>query len=160
MTISENGINFIKQMEGFRCKAYKAVPTEACYTIGYGHCSADVQPFDRITVEQADKLLIDDVTPLAAKIFSLNGALNQNQLDALVSLAYNIGINAFLQSTCARYVRELHTGVTAIAVARQICRWVYAGDKALYGLKYRRCLEANLFLDRQQFQVVDGIIVE
>ena len=37
MKISKNGINLIKRFEGLRLKAYKCVPTEEMYTIGYGH---------------------------------------------------------------------------------------------------------------------------
>lgn len=42
MTTSKNGIDLIKQFEGCRLKAYKALPSEQYYTIGYGHYGADV----------------------------------------------------------------------------------------------------------------------
>ena len=43
MKTSQNGINLIKQFEGVRLEAYKAVPTEEHYTIGYGHYGPDVK---------------------------------------------------------------------------------------------------------------------
>ena len=48
MKISDNGIALIKKYEGCRLHAYKPVPTEKYYTIGYGHYGADVKEGDII----------------------------------------------------------------------------------------------------------------
>ena len=42
MVTSNRGIEFIKAFESCRLTAYKALPQELYYTIGYGHCGPDV----------------------------------------------------------------------------------------------------------------------
>jgi lysozyme len=68
--------------------------------------------------------------------------LNQNQFDALVSLAYNIGTGAFSKSTL---VKKLNTGDIRGA-ADQFDVWVNAGGKRMQGLVNRRTKEKTLFL--------------
>ncbi|MNN58264.1 Lysozyme RrrD [compost metagenome] len=69
-------------------------------------------------------------------------ALNQNQFDALVSLAYNIGASAFSQSTL---VKKLNANDIRGA-ADQFDVWVNAGGKRMQGLVNRRSKEKQLFL--------------
>ena len=54
METSERGLGLIKQFEGCRLTAYKAVPTERYWTIGYGHYGADVKQGQIITQAQAE----------------------------------------------------------------------------------------------------------
>ena len=68
--------------------------------------------------------------------------LNQNQFDALVSLAYNIGSTAFKNSTL---VKRLNEG-NYKAAANQFNVWVNAGGKRMQGLVNRRAAERTLFL--------------
>jgi lysozyme len=68
--------------------------------------------------------------------------LNQNQFDALVSLAYNIGTNAFSKSTL---VKKLNANDIRGA-ADQFDVWVNAGGKRMQGLVNRRAKEKALFL--------------
>ena len=49
MKTSQKGIEFIKSFETLQTQAYKAVPTEQYYTIGYGHYGPDVIPGTTIT---------------------------------------------------------------------------------------------------------------
>lgn len=53
--------NTLRQEEGFRPDAYKPVPTEKYFTIGYGHYGPDVNPNMRITKDVAESLLDKDV---------------------------------------------------------------------------------------------------
>ena len=64
MTASRLGLRLIKDFEGLRLAAYKPVPTEKYYTIGWGHCSPDIRQGQVITHEQADDYLMEDVAPL------------------------------------------------------------------------------------------------
>ena len=64
MRTSTDGINLIKQFEGVRLTAYKAIPEEPYYTIGYGHYGADVYQGMTITQTQADAYLKTDLMPL------------------------------------------------------------------------------------------------
>ena len=93
MKTSEAGINFICGKEGLRLKAYKAVPTEKYYTIGYGHYSSDVKPNDTITKEKAVELLKKDLARFEANVNYYNQFYHwtQNEFDAMVSFAFNLG---------------------------------------------------------------------
>ena len=51
---SDCGVELIKELEGFRSTAYKALPSEAYYTIGFGHYGADVYDGMKITREMED----------------------------------------------------------------------------------------------------------
>lgn len=92
MNISANGLNLIKQFEGFsgtvnRCPA--GVPT-----IGYGHTGKHVD--DGIVTEQyATEILAEDCADAEQAIAKyVKVPLTQNQFDALVSLVFNIGTGA------------------------------------------------------------------
>ena len=50
MRVSKESIKKIKEFEGVRLRAYKAVPTEKYYTIGYGHYSKDINANTTITI--------------------------------------------------------------------------------------------------------------
>ena len=93
MKTSTAGINLIKQFEGCRLTAYKPVPTEKYWTIGYGHYGQDVAPNMTITPAQAEIMLgIDLVKYEQAVDHYAIFPLSQTQFDALVSFAYNCGV--------------------------------------------------------------------
>ncbi|MEQ1307615.1 lysozyme, partial [Acinetobacter bereziniae] len=72
-----------------------------------------------------------------------NGSItSQNQFDALVSLAYNIGINAFQNSTLLKRLNALEY----LGAAQQFDVWIKAGGKTVQGLVNRRAVEKALFL--------------
>ncbi|WP_143767420.1 lysozyme, partial [Paenibacillus odorifer] len=56
--ISQVGISLIKSFEGCRLTAYKPVPTETYWTIGWGHYGPDVKAGMTITQAQADSMLL------------------------------------------------------------------------------------------------------
>ena len=68
--------------------------------------------------------------------------LNQNQFDALVSFAYNVGVGALKQSTT---LRKLNAGDYAGA-ADALTMWTKCNGKVLAGLVRRRKEERALFL--------------
>ncbi len=70
--------------------------------------------------------------------------LSQNQFDALVSLAYNIGTNAFKTSTLVKYLNALDYK----AAAYEFPKWNRRGGKVLKGLVRRREAERALFLKK------------
>lgn len=135
MRISNKGIELIKQFEGCRLKAYKdpaGVPT-----IAYGHI-AGVKMGDTITQEQADELLKDDLVIYEAKVAKYDDKYhwNQNQFDALVSFAYNIGSIDQLTSNGRRSIKT---------ISDKILEYNKAGGKKLEGLVRRRKAEKALF---------------
>ena len=70
-------------------------------------------------------------------------ALNQNQFDALVSFAYNVGIANLKASTLLRLVNQ---DPDQKPIADEFKRWVYAAGHRLKGLVHRRSREAQLYL--------------
>ena len=141
MRISEQGIALIKESEGFSATCYRCPAGK--WTIGYGHV---VRPDDaiknKLSAAQAEILLQQDVAETEQAVNRLvTIELNQNQFDALVVFAYNIGIGAFGHSTL---LRLLNNG-NMTAVSGEFLRWVYAGGKKLDGLVRRRQAEAALF---------------
>lgn len=93
------------QWEGCRLKAYRC--PAGVLTIGYGHTGPDVKPGLEITAPQAVALFNADVDKFARSVeASLAGvSLKQKQFDAVVSLAYNIGLGALKKSTLYRKVK-------------------------------------------------------
>lgn len=93
------------QWEGCRLKAYRC--PAGVLTIGYGHTGPDVKPGMEITAPQAVALFNADVDKFARSVeASLAGvSLKQKQFDAVVSLAYNIGLGGLKKSTLYRKVK-------------------------------------------------------
>ena len=137
MKISQNGISLIKQFEGCRLMAYKPVPTEQYWTIGYGHYGPDVAPNSIITQGQADAYLLLDLQKFEKAVNDTKLVLNQNQFDALVSFAYNCG---------AGNLRKLVMGRTLLQIADAMLLYNKGGGKVLSGLTRRREAERILFL--------------
>lgn len=138
MEISQTGIDLIKSFEGFKSKAYKAVSTEKYYTIGYGHYGADVKANQVITETEAEKLLKTDLATAVKHVntFQSKYNFNQNQFDALVSFAYNVGSITQLTAKGTRTISQISSKITA---------YNKSGGKVLPGLTKRRAKEKQLF---------------
>lgn len=139
MKISENGLNLIISFEGFCPNATKAVKTERYYTIGYGHYGKDVEENQSITKEQALKLLKKDIKRFETKVMKYNDCYNftQNEFDALVSFAYNVGNIDQLTAKGIRTKKE---------IADAMLLYIKSGGNVLNGLRKRRNEERELFL--------------
>lgn len=138
MTTSKNGIDLIKQFEGCRLKAYKALPSEQYYTIGYGHYGADVTAGMTISQADADEFLKRDLVKFEKYVEKTGLKLDQNQFDALVSFTYNCGPGNLL---------KLVAGRTILQIGDAILKYNKAGGKVLKGLTRRREAERALFLE-------------
>ena len=141
MKISKAGIDFIIGFEGFSAKACKCVSTEKYYTIGYGHYGSDVKKDDTITKEEARKLLESDLLSFEKKVSKYDSKydFNQNEFDALVSFAYNVG-----------NIDQLTANGTRSRDKISECMLLYnkSGGKVLNGLTKRRKAERELFLTK------------
>lgn len=139
MKISENGLNLIISFEGFCPKATKAVKTEKYYTIGYGHYGKDVDEKQTITKEEALTLLKKDIKRFETKVMKYNDCYNftQNEFDALVSFAYNVGNIDQLTAKGTRTKKE---------IADAMLLYIKSGGNVLNGLRKRRNKERELFL--------------
>ena len=141
MKISKAGIDFIIGFEGFSAKACKCVSTEKYYTIGYGHYGADVKKDDTITREEARKLLEADLLSFEKKVSKYDSKydFNQNEFDALVSFAYNVGN---IEQLTAKGTRNRDK------IAECMLLYNKSGGRVLNGLTKRRKAEHDLFLNK------------
>lgn len=144
-SISAAGISLIISFEGVRLTAYKAVPTETYYTIGYGHYGPDVARGMTITQAQAEALLKNDLKKFEAKVNKYNEIYDwtQNEFDALTSFAYNVGSIDQLTNNGKRTKMEISQHITA---------YNKSGGVTLKGLSKRRTAEKALF-DKDGLQV-------
>lgn len=151
MKISENGLNLIKSFEGCRLTAYK--DSVGVWTIGYGTTNADrsitgtaIVSGLKINHATADEWLKKSVdVKYGPKVEKYNDIYiwNQNEYDALVSFAYNIGS---IDQLTANGTRKRST------IAKKILQYNKAGGKVLTGLTRRRESERTLFLTPVQEQ--------
>lgn len=148
LSTSPEGLVLIRQFEGCVLRAYKC--PAGVWTIGIGH-TAGVTPNDKISQNQAEEFLKQDIIPIERRLNATFPGLKQNQFDALVSFIFNIGWGTFLSSTLYERIKA---GANDILVCEQMLRWVYADKKVLLGLMKRRVAEANLWMGRQAYQVV------
>ena len=137
MKTSQRGVDLIKSFEGCRLTAYKPVPTEKYWTIGYGHYGPDVIPGVKITQLQAEQYLKKDLEKFESAVTKTGLDLNQNEFDALVSFAYNCG---------AGNLNKLVSGRTKEQIAEKMLSYNKGGGKVLAGLTRRRNSERALFL--------------
>ena len=143
-TVSTAGINLICSFEGLRLNAYD--DGVGVWTIGYGTTiypnGIKVKRGDTCTTEQAKAYMAHDLKKFESAVnTAVVVPINQNQFDALVSLAYNIGIKAFKNSTL---LKKLNVGDIRGAAA-QFDVWNKAGGKVMQGLVNRRAVERKLF---------------
>jgi lysozyme len=142
--VSDTCINLIKSFEGFSSKPYK--DPVGRITIGYGttyDCFGKKITLSHpsITKEQATTFLKNFVNDYAVQVQKyIKVSLTQNQLDALVSCAYNIGIGNFSKS-------KLLENVNNKCLTREYftTHWIKGGGKVLRGLVNRRAAEADLY---------------
>ena len=141
MTPSKKAIDLIKSFEGKFLKAYR--DPIGIWTIGYGTIKYPngqwVKGGDVITEQQATDYLMHEVIQKAKGITAI---VNQNQFDALVSFAYNLGNGALNNSTLLKKVKANPCDPT---IRNEFMRWVNAGGKKLTGLVSRRQAEADLY---------------
>lgn len=136
--IGQAGLALIKQHEGCRLAAYRCAA--GVWTIGYGH-TAGVHSGMTITQAQADAYLQQDIAKFEGYVNNpayvpITEQLNQNQFDALVSFAFNLG---------AGNLRKLCKGRIAVQIAQAMTQYCKANGKVLAGLKRRRAAEQALF---------------
>ena len=135
MKISEKGLSIIKEFEGCRLEAY--LDPAGVPTIGYGHTSG-VKMGQVITQNTADKYLRNDCAAAEKNVNSFDAKYhwNQNQFDALVSFAFNLGSINQLTANGTRSIAE---------ISAKIPEYCHAGGKKLAGLVRRRAAEKELF---------------
>lgn len=139
MKPSQACVDLVKSFEGFRATAYKC--PAGVWTIGYG-TTENVQPGDTITEAEAEQMLSDDLLSASTAVDELVEVdLTQNEYDALVSFIYNVGREAFRNSTLLRMINSGDKETCG----PQFLRWNKAGGNAFAGLSRRRESEREMF---------------
>ncbi len=141
MKTSDKLLSMLMVFEGLRLTAYE--DAAGVLTIGYGHTKG-VRRGDKISEYYAKEYLRQDVEEVEEAVSKLGVARTVGQLDALVSLAFNIGMGRLRSSTLLKTIRK---GGSKNAIKREFKRWVYAGGKKLPGLERRREWEARRFFE-------------
>jgi lysozyme len=139
------GLPTIKKFEGLRLNAYKC--PAGVWTIGFGSTfyenGSKVVEGDKITIDRADKLLIEIVQKFEISVRSLvKSKINDNQLGSLTSFAFNVGVGNFKKSTLLKKVNANPNDPT---IRNEFMRWTRGGGKVLKGLVTRREAEADLY---------------
>lgn len=136
MKVSDKGLDLIKTFEGCHLTAYLCPAGKL--TIGYGHTKG-VHEGMTITKAQANTFLIEDCSNAEKNVNSFNDKYSwtQNEFDALVSFAYNIGS---INQLTANGIRSKEV------IANKILEYNKSGGKVLSGLVKRRKAEHDLFV--------------
>ena len=146
MRTSEAGLELIKSFEGFRARATRLPGGK--WIIGYGHTEGAREGL-RVTREDAELVLRHhDLKPVEALINErVLTPLSQNEFDALVSFAFNIGADAFLESD----VLSLLNSGERVQAAEGMTAWrkgrVDGEVRVIEALVRRRAAEKALFLE-------------
>lgn len=143
--MNKEGIEILKHFEGCELTAY-ICPAKKI-TIGYGNTyyqdKSPVKIGDTITQEQADILLEMILVEFETGLDKLiTVSINENQRSALISFAYNLGLNALKNSTLLKKVNGNPNDPTIVA---EFLKWNKGGGKVLAGLTRRRQAEATLY---------------
>jgi len=147
MKISQTGIDLIKSFEGLKLNAY--ICPAGIVTIGFGSTFYPdfkaVKMGDKLKdIQEAEELLKVTLIEFEKNVSALfyNVILKQNQFDALVSFAFNLGTGALAGSTLFRKVK---INPNDKSIALEFAKWVNAGGKKLPGLIRRRKAESDLY---------------
>lgn len=146
MKLDDNGYKLIQGFEGlslvpYLCKA-------GISTIGYGNTfypsgkkvTMQDAPISLATAKWMFKETADKFAADVNKMIKAN--INQNQFNAIVSLAYNIGLAGLAKSSLLKKVNANPSDPT---ITNSFMIWNKAGGKVLNGLTKRRAIEAKLY---------------
>lgn len=142
MKLSQKGIDHLIESEGFRRTMYKDVKGLA--TIGVGHLIKDDEPHlleKTLTDKEVRELFKQDVSIFERCVNkSLNKPVKQNEFDALVSFAFNIGCGGFQRSSILRYIND--GGTDKETVKELFMNW-----RKPEAIASRRMKEVYVYLD-------------
>lgn len=142
---SQRLIDLIKKFEGCKLTAYKC--PAGIWTIGFGSTyyanGTRIKEGDTITLEQANKLLADTLTPYEKFVdANTRDDVSQGQFDALVDFAYNCGNGNLKSSTL---LKKVNANPNDPSIKNEFAKWTKAAGKELKGLVNRRNAEIELY---------------
>ena len=145
--LDQSGLDFLAKEEGCILKPYLdsvGIPTIGIGMTYYPSTGVKVKMSDpAITKQQAYEMFNEMVKPYCLAVYSTTrDDLTQNQFNACVSLAYNIGTGGFKGSTAHRLI---NAKVSGEQLKTAWLAWCKAGGKVNLSLKERRVREFNLY---------------
>lgn len=147
--IDSSGLTLITASEGFKPAPYLCpanVPTIGYGTTRYPNGKKVSLKDAAISQLQGLEFLKHDVAVFELAVDAMaTDALTQNQFNALVSFAYNLGSTALKSSTL---LKKVNTNPNDSGITAEFLRWVYANGKKMPGLVTRRTKEAQLYFSR------------
>lgn len=148
MKISAKGLAIVKKYEGLRLKPYlcpAGVPTIGWGSTIYPDGRAVTLRDSEITTQQAGDILLATMTKYEDAVNRyVRVPINQNEFDALVDFAYNVGIGNLQSSTL---LKKVNAG-DLVGASGEFGKWIHGGGKVLPGLVSRRKEESDLFRSR------------
>ena len=151
MKPSEDCVKLIQEFEGCAKRqpdgSFVAYPDPGSggdpWTIGWGTTGPDVRKGVVWTQQQCDDRFAAHLDEFADKVSNILGdtPTRQNQFDAMVSFAYNLGPGNLLAST----LLKKHKAGDFAGAAAEFARWNKAAGKVMAGLTRRRAAEAKLY---------------
>lgn len=160
MKISKNGINLIKEFEGYhdelpdgRCQAYlDKLADPPVWTIGWG-CTEGVKKGMVWTRKQAEEALMKEIRKHEENVKKhIKVDLNQNEFDALVSFSYNVGLSPKKTPTLINRVNARDWD----GAAEAFLLYNKSGGKKRAGLVRRREAEKRLFETPTKDDIVES----
>jgi lysozyme len=149
MRLNSKGYDLIKSFEGLSLKPYKC--SAGVPTIGYGSTYYEngikVQMSDApITGARAEVLLKNVADRFALKVANLiKKPITQNQFNALVSFAFNVGSGALASSTLLKLVNENPNNAM---ISKEFLKWNKVNRVPVQGLTNRRIKESALYFTK------------
>lgn len=149
MKLDKKGLDLIAEFEGLRLKPYLC--SAGVPTIGYGSTFYEngtrVKLTDTpITKQRAEQLLKNTADKFAERVAILiTKPVTQNQFNALVSFAFNVGVSALKVSTLLRLVNNNPNDAN---IAKEFLRWNKAGGRVIQGLTNRRIKESAIYFTK------------
>lgn len=141
--VSPAGIALIHSFESCKLEAYPDPGSRdgTPWTIGWGSTGPGIAKGVVWTQKQADDRFAADLGRFEKAVALMAPVTTQNQFDALVSFAYNVGLTALNDSTLLR----LHKRGDYVGAKDQFARWNKNDSKVMAGLTRRRKAEADLY---------------
>ena len=138
-------VSILAQYEQYRYNSYYATADErrrGIVTCGFGR-TIGVKPKDVCPIGTELGWLLSHVRETSNAVWALSDRkLNCNQLAALTSFTYNVGLGAYTKSTLRKYVLMGEYD----KAAKEFPKWAKQGNKVLSGLLTRRLSEQELFM--------------
>lgn len=161
MKIDKIGLEHLEKVEAKRYKSY--LDSNGKPTIGIGHFLTKselssgkiwikgdqnkqgvfIRYRNGISDSDVYTILIQDLIPVESTInMAVKVPLTQNQYNALCSFVFNIGVNAFINSTLLKKLNQKEYN----EIPTQMRRWIFDDGKIIKGLVNRRESDIKLWL--------------